>query len=376
MPKKVFVSGCFDMLHSGHVAFFEEAAQFGDLYVAIGSDRNVFELKRRPTINSESERMYMIKALACVKSVFVAKGSGILDFVQELEQIKPDYFVVNEDGSTPEKKNLCAQLGIEYMVLKREPHTGLTARSTTALRGSSRIPESLDLAGGWLDQPQVSKYAPGPAVSISIHPLDGISSTTRSAAIELWNARLPSDQPEKLAKILFGYSNLPGTKQVNGSKAAIGVTFAGLTRADYAGKYWPERINSLQDEQILKFIEDTLYLLPLDPQPGGPLALQSAQITPRTARAHMRAAEACWQALLDRDVVAFGKSMRASFEAQTVILSAVLQQNEAPLELIARQRGRALGWKICSLGERSALLLVSDQPVENATRVCIQRPSD
>jgi cytidyltransferase-like protein len=370
MPKKVFVSGCFDMLHSGHVAFFEEAAQFGDLYVAIGSDRNVFELKRRPTINSESERLYMIKALSCVKSVFVAKGSGILDFVQELQQIKPDYFVVNEDGSTPEKKNLCAQLGIEYMVLKREPHTGLTARSTTALRGSSRIPESLDLAGGWLDQPEVSKHAPGPALTVSIHPLES-SSATRSAAVELWNARLPSDQPEKLAKILFGYSNLPGTKQVNGSKAAIGVSFAGLTRADYNGEYWPTRIQSIQDEQILKFIEDTLYLLPL-----GPLALQPAQITPRTARAHSRAAEACWQALLERDVVAFGKSMRASFEAQTVILSAVLQQNEAPLELIARQRGQALGWKICSLGERSALLLVSDQPVENATRICIQRPSD
>ncbi|MHB9141732.1 MAG: adenylyltransferase/cytidyltransferase family protein, partial [Paludibacter sp.] len=38
MGKKVFVSGCYDMLHSGHVAFFEEAAQHGDLYVGIGSD--------------------------------------------------------------------------------------------------------------------------------------------------------------------------------------------------------------------------------------------------------------------------------------------------------------------------------------------------
>ena len=33
MSKKVFVSGCYDMLHSGHVAFFEEAAAYGDLYV-------------------------------------------------------------------------------------------------------------------------------------------------------------------------------------------------------------------------------------------------------------------------------------------------------------------------------------------------------
>ena len=29
---KVFVSGCFDVLHSGHIRFFEEASQYGDLY--------------------------------------------------------------------------------------------------------------------------------------------------------------------------------------------------------------------------------------------------------------------------------------------------------------------------------------------------------
>lgn len=43
MRKKVFVSGCYDMLHSGHVAFFEEAAKLGDLYVGLGSDKTIFE---------------------------------------------------------------------------------------------------------------------------------------------------------------------------------------------------------------------------------------------------------------------------------------------------------------------------------------------
>ena len=38
MAKKVFVSGCYDLLHSGHVEFFRQAAQYGDLYVGIGSD--------------------------------------------------------------------------------------------------------------------------------------------------------------------------------------------------------------------------------------------------------------------------------------------------------------------------------------------------
>ena len=41
MTKKVFVSGCYDMLHSGHVAFFAEAATHGDLYVGLGSDKTI-----------------------------------------------------------------------------------------------------------------------------------------------------------------------------------------------------------------------------------------------------------------------------------------------------------------------------------------------
>ena len=51
MTKKVFVSGCFDMLHSGHIAFFEEAASFGDLYVALGSDKTVYDLKGRTLVH-------------------------------------------------------------------------------------------------------------------------------------------------------------------------------------------------------------------------------------------------------------------------------------------------------------------------------------
>jgi len=75
MTPKVFVSGCFDMLHSGHVEFFREASQYGDLYVAIGSDRTIFELKGRETINSEQERLFMIKSVSFVKDVFISRGS-------------------------------------------------------------------------------------------------------------------------------------------------------------------------------------------------------------------------------------------------------------------------------------------------------------
>ena len=87
MPKKVFVSGCFDMLHSGHIEFFREAASFGDLYVALGADQTVYELKGRVPVNSEQERLFMIQALSYVKEAFVSQGSGMLDFEKELREI-------------------------------------------------------------------------------------------------------------------------------------------------------------------------------------------------------------------------------------------------------------------------------------------------
>ena len=131
---KVFVSGCFDVLHSGHIRFFEEASQYGDLYVSIGSDKTVEELKKRKTLYNEKERLYMVGAIRYVHQVFIAKGSGKLDFLQELAEIKPNIFFVNSDGDSPEKRKAVEDLGIRYIVSNRIPKDLLPVRSTTAIR--------------------------------------------------------------------------------------------------------------------------------------------------------------------------------------------------------------------------------------------------
>ena len=131
---KVFVSGCFDVLHSGHIRFFEEASQYGDLYVSIGSDKTVEELKHRKTLYNEAERLYMVSAIRYVQQAFVAKGSGKLDFAEELKQIKPDIFFVNSDGDSEAKRQFVESLGIRYVVSNRIPKDLLPVRSTTAIR--------------------------------------------------------------------------------------------------------------------------------------------------------------------------------------------------------------------------------------------------
>ena len=132
--KKVFVSGCYDLLHSGHVEFFRQAAEYGELYVGIGSDKTIQDYKHHKTVYSEQERLFMVKSIRYVKEAYINAGSGVLDFVPTLDIVHPDILVVNADGGSEEKRRLCEARGMEYVVLAREPHQGLDARSSTALK--------------------------------------------------------------------------------------------------------------------------------------------------------------------------------------------------------------------------------------------------
>ncbi len=53
--------------------FFIEASAFGDLYIALGSDKTIVELKGRPPVNPEEERLFLIKQLKCVTDVRLHK---------------------------------------------------------------------------------------------------------------------------------------------------------------------------------------------------------------------------------------------------------------------------------------------------------------
>ncbi|MCU0458731.1 MAG: adenylyltransferase/cytidyltransferase family protein [Bacteroidales bacterium] len=378
MPKKVFVSGCFDMLHSGHVAFFEEAATHGDLYVGIGSDRTISDLKGRRTVNGERERLYMIRSLKYVKDAWINKGSGLLDFEEELRELRPEIFFINEDGYTPDKKRLCDELGIELVVSRRVPVNGLPPRSTTALRSECRIPYRLDLAGGWLDQPYVSKFWPGAVLTISIEPdlefndRSGMSSSTRKKAVELWHTDIPESDPGLLARTLFCLENPPGTTYVSGSQDAIGIVFPGLNRLDYAsGEYWPEKITPVNDPEVLDFIEQHLWFITLPPRDGSFNVLDKTNITVDGARALAEAADGVWEALLAKDINAFGRWYLASFEAQVAMFP--LMKSRVVSDTIDQYRDKALGWKLAGAGGGGYLALVSDRPVENAIRIRIRR---
>jgi len=134
--KKVFVTGCYDWFHSGHVRFFEEVSAYGDLYVIVGHDANIRLLKGpgHPLLPQE-ERRYLAGSIRYVTQALISTGEGWLDAEPEIQRLKPDIYAVNEDGDKGGKREYCAQQGLEYLVLKRLPAPGLPRRSSTDLRG-------------------------------------------------------------------------------------------------------------------------------------------------------------------------------------------------------------------------------------------------
>lgn len=378
--KKVFVSGCYDMLHSGHVAFFKEASQYGDLYVGIGSDATIFQLKARKTICSENERLYMVRSIRYVKEAYINPGSGMMDFIETVDRIKPDIFVVNEDGGSETKRQFCAERGIEYVVLQREPDAGLEARSTTSLRTTvkSQLPYRLDLAGTWIDQPYVSKYGAGWAITISLEPTiefmerAGMSTSTRNAMKKLWPYNLPAYDPEKLAKLVFCFENEPEKDgHISGAQDAIGICVPGVSRHYYDNHYWPEKIETIHDEATLAWLESHLCLIPMFPRPEGTSVVEGCRIDEAGVKALATAAEQCWEAIMQRDLQAFAAAYRASFEAQTAMFPAML--SDEVNKWIERYRNQALAWKLSGAGGGGYLALVCEVPPVEAIRIKIRR---
>jgi len=383
--RKVLVSGCFDMMHSGHIAFLKTAADFGQVFACIGSDETVFSLKGRYPIINQSERAFCLDALDSVFQARVSRGSGHLDFLPELLDIKPDIFVVNADGDSLEKQALMAQHGIEYIVLDRIPAENLPPRSTTALRTICDIPYRLDLAGGWLDQPFVNALASGPVITISVEPThdfnnrSGMSSSTRKAAIELWKTQIPDGNRELLAKTLFCFENPPGTKDVAGSQDAIGVVFPGLNCIEYGepGSYWPSRIETILNDDVLAFLESRLWLLPLGERKAGYSVLENTRIETAAAAALAAAAANLFLAAINKDARGVGKAMTASFEAQIQMFPNMTTRSiQNTIQQCYTESPSILGHKLSGAGGGGYLVLFSEYPIDNTLQIKIRREAN
>jgi|TARA_R100000353_G_scaffold94219_1_gene69129 D-beta-D-heptose 7-phosphate kinase/D-beta-D-heptose 1-phosphate adenosyltransferase len=94
---KVWVNGCFDVLHRGHYELFNYAKSLGDkLAVGIDSDEKVSKDKgaNRP-FNNINDRVYALQSLKAVNEVYVFNSRKELEDL--IENYQPDYLVVGSD---------------------------------------------------------------------------------------------------------------------------------------------------------------------------------------------------------------------------------------------------------------------------------------
>ena len=373
---RVLVSGCYDLIHAGHVEFLRRAAEYGEVTVSLGSDETIAELKGRPPLLSRDERLYLVRAIRYVTDAFVATGSGVLDFQPALEQSPPDVFVVNHDGDSPAKRRLCERLGVKYVVLDRSPADGLPARCSTELKAQRGIPYRIDLAGGWLDQPCVSCLYPGSVVVVSVWPGEyaersGMATSARKAAEELWGPCLPAGEPEHLAKMLFKWENGPDKRPISGSQDHLGVCLPGISRLSYRDGYWPEAIDSIRSWDTCRWLEDRLRLVPLWPRAEGFDPLAGANINATDVHLLARAADETWWAIQRRDEEELGRAVLTGFHAQTGMFPAMT--NVAISNRIAEYTGCSYGWKLTGAGGGGYILFVTQPESEIGEKVTIRR---
>jgi cytidyltransferase-like protein len=200
--KKIFVSGCYDILHAGHIQFFEEARALGDhLTVSFASEDVLWFHKRRKPAIPDAHKKALIEQLRCVDAVVIGRSTepGI-DFREHFLAINPDILAVTEDDQYGDlKRQLCADTGAAYVILPKTPPRFPPVSSSGIVKwvqAPHEAPLRVDFAGGWLDVPRFARAgsyvvncAISPLVSLKEWPFEKRAGLGGSGAWALLNGR-------------------------------------------------------------------------------------------------------------------------------------------------------------------------------------------
>jgi hypothetical protein len=210
-----------------------------------------------------------------------------------------------------------------------------------------RIPNRLQLAGGWIDQPFVSRHNPKPPGSMVVvqiepnfRPMDrsGIASGTRAVALKLWKGKLPNRPPADLVRELYAAEN-KGKSHPSGSQDMIGLVYPSVNRLDYdyqfQGGVFPSHIESLNDERTARWLEKVLHLLPVEPRPVGYNPLGEKNLDPRWVAQLGQSGLNCFDAIRRRDVNALGASFNLTMKCWAALLPRVVRHPLIKVDLMA-----------------------------------------
>jgi hypothetical protein len=231
------------------------------------------------------------------------------------------------------------------------------------------FPYRMALAGGWIDQPFLSRlnpHPPGSMVVVAIEPICrfmdrcGMGTSTRNVAAKLWGDRPPEGDPAPWVRQLYEAEN-HGRAEPSGSQDMIGLLYPGINRLDYDASheegYFPIHIESCHDPEILAWLERVVYLLPVNQRPQGYAPLGIKHLNPGRIQALGQSGKDCYAAILARDASALGASLNACMECWEAL--AEYQKNYAG----AMYSGCGGGY----------LYVISETPVPGAFQVKIRQ---
>ena len=252
------------------------------------------------------------------------------------------------------------------------------------------IPNRLQLAGGWIDQPFMSRLnleAPGSMVVVSLEPTfrvmdrSGCASGTRAVATKLWKGKLPRRPAAQLVRELYAAENR-GKAEPSGSQDMIGLIYPGVSRLDYdysvEGGVFPAQIETLTEPRSIHWLEKVLHVLPIEPRPVGYSPLGRKRLEPRWIARLGRTGRACFEAIRRRDLAALGVSLNETMRCWERLLPQVVRHPLIKVDLMGllrayQERYPGAMYSGCGGGY---LLVVADEPVPGAFNVSIRvRPA-
>lgn len=251
------------------------------------------------------------------------------------------------------------------------------------------IPNRLQLAGGWIDQPFVSRHnrkPPGSMVVVQIEPTfrpmdrSGIASGTRAIAMKLWKGKLPNRSREELVRELYDAEN-KGKAEPSGSQDMIGLIYPGVNRLDYDfnhhGGVFPSHVESCNRPQVARWLERVLHLIPVEPRPEGYSPLGIKNLEPKWVAKLGQSGQDCYDAIVRRDARALGASLNLTMKCWGTLLPHVVRHPSLKLDLIpwlAAYQKQYLGAMYSGCGG-GYLIVVSEKPVPGAFSVQVRTSS-
>ena len=257
-------------------------------------------------------------------------------------------------------------------------------KQITAVIG--QIPYRMAFAGGWIDQPFVSKLNPSPPgsmVVVAIEPIcrfmdrSGMGTSTRKVATAVWNGALPDGDPAQLVRELYAAENADKAEP-SGSQDMAGLVYPGVNRLDYdyayEGGYFPVHVETNTDPAVARWLEGILYMVPVAPRPPGYNPLVEQNLDPEWIRRLGQSGKDCFDAIVARDIGALGASMNACMTCWETLLPNTVRHpaiTVALMALLGHYQARYPGAMYSGSGG-GYLYVVSEEPVPGGFQVQVR----